>query len=192
MGPAKRASGSVGAVRQGLGTGAVFRPGHFAPGYSSYRLPQSVVARTERRAYRRSRVSDAKTPADLEKYKGRLKGAIVLSAPIRDLPAHFTSPGSRYTDEDLQRMEEATAEPGGVRAAGAAVEQAARVAVLGAPGAPNGGEPGGAPPAGGPPERCPGGPGGPGGGPGGQAFTALASRPRLPLKNCNFVWMRAR
>ncbi len=44
---------------------------------------------------------DAKTPEDLDKYKGKLKGAIVLVAPIRDLPAHFTSPGSRYTDEEL-------------------------------------------------------------------------------------------
>ena len=129
---------------------------------------------------------DAKTPADLEKYKGRLKGAIVLSAPIRDLPAHFTSPGSRYTDEDLQRMEEATAaagrRPGGGGGGGAGRAGGGP----GAPGAPNGGAPGGAPPAGGPPNGAPGGPGGPGGGPGGQAFTALRQQAAFASQKLQF------
>ena len=47
---------------------------------------------------------DAKTEPDLEKYKGKLKGAIVLLAPPRDVKAHFTPEGRRLTDEDLLKM----------------------------------------------------------------------------------------
>jgi carboxypeptidase Q len=47
---------------------------------------------------------DAKTPADLEKYKGQLKGAIVLISPPRDVQAHFKPEGTRATDEELLAM----------------------------------------------------------------------------------------
>jgi hypothetical protein len=52
---------------------------------------------------------DAKTAADLDQYKGKLKGAIVLLAPPREVPAHFKPEGSRLTDEELLAM--ANAEP---------------------------------------------------------------------------------
>jgi carboxypeptidase Q len=48
---------------------------------------------------------EAKNEEELAKYKGRLKGAIVLSSPIREVKAHFESQGARKTDEELQRLE---------------------------------------------------------------------------------------
>lgn len=47
---------------------------------------------------------DAKTPADLEKYRGKLKGAIVLIAPTVEVQAHFKPQGTRMTDEQLLAM----------------------------------------------------------------------------------------
>lgn len=52
---------------------------------------------------------DAKTDDDLQKYKGKLKGAIVLLSPPRDLKAHFTPDADRLKDEDLLKM--ANADP---------------------------------------------------------------------------------
>ena len=49
---------------------------------------------------------DVKTEADLEKYRGKLKGAIVLNSPVRDIAAHFDPLGTRLTDEQLKAMEE--------------------------------------------------------------------------------------
>ncbi|MGE0886970.1 MAG: M20/M25/M40 family metallo-hydrolase [Blastocatellales bacterium] len=53
--------------------------------------------------------ADIKSEADFEKYKGKLKGAIVFSAPARPVDAWFKAPGSRLTDEELLKM--ANAEP---------------------------------------------------------------------------------
>jgi carboxypeptidase Q len=47
---------------------------------------------------------DVKTEDDLQKYKGKLKGAIVLISEPRDLKAHFTPEGDRLKDEDLLKM----------------------------------------------------------------------------------------
>src|SRR5437868_2438094 len=47
---------------------------------------------------------DAKDDAALEKYKGQLKGKIVLMSDIRPLKADFTGIGKRVTDEDLAKM----------------------------------------------------------------------------------------
>ncbi|HTF38773.1 MAG TPA: M20/M25/M40 family metallo-hydrolase [Blastocatellia bacterium] len=54
---------------------------------------------------------DAKTEADLDKYKGKLKGAIVLLTEAREVKAHYEAPGHRQTDEELLRL--ANAEPPG-------------------------------------------------------------------------------
>ena len=54
---------------------------------------------------------DAKTEADLDKYKGKLKGAIVLLSAAREVRAHFEALGHRQTDEELMRL--ANAEPQG-------------------------------------------------------------------------------
>ncbi|MBO0860784.1 MAG: M20/M25/M40 family metallo-hydrolase [Chloracidobacterium sp.] len=64
---------------------------------------------------------DAKTPADLDKYKGKLKGAIVLLSPPRDLQAHFKPEGTRATDEELLALSNApppTLDGGGFRRGG--------------------------------------------------------------------------
>jgi carboxypeptidase Q len=52
---------------------------------------------------------DAKNEAELEKYKGKLKGAIVLLAPLREVKAHFEAEAKRTSDERL--LELANAEP---------------------------------------------------------------------------------
>src|ERR1035437_715776 len=50
---------------------------------------------------------DAKDEAGLEKYKGQLKGKIVLISPVRDLKADFGGIGRRQTDEDLTKLSNA-------------------------------------------------------------------------------------
>jgi len=52
---------------------------------------------------------DAKTPADLDRYKGKLKGVIVLFSSPREVKAHFEPLGTRETDEGLLKL--ANAEP---------------------------------------------------------------------------------
>ncbi len=47
---------------------------------------------------------DIATEADLDKFKGKLKGKIVLAGAPRDVEAHFTPQGSRYTDEELANL----------------------------------------------------------------------------------------
>ncbi len=44
---------------------------------------------------------NATNEAELEQYKGKLKGKIVLVGPIRPTPAHFTPQATRATDEEL-------------------------------------------------------------------------------------------
>ena len=50
---------------------------------------------------------DAKDDASLEKYKGQLKGKIVLLSDIRPLTADFTGIGRRDSDEDLAKLADA-------------------------------------------------------------------------------------
>ncbi len=47
---------------------------------------------------------EVKTPEDLEKYRGKLKGAIVFTAPARQVNAQFKPAGNRLTDEQLLKM----------------------------------------------------------------------------------------
>ncbi|MEW6210279.1 MAG: M20/M25/M40 family metallo-hydrolase [Acidobacteriota bacterium] len=61
---------------------------------------------------------DAKTEADLEKYKGKLKGAIVMLSPVREVRAHFQPEGTRMTEAELLQLANANppgAGPGGGR-----------------------------------------------------------------------------
>jgi hypothetical protein len=57
---------------------------------------------------------DAKTEADLARFKGKLKGAIVLSGPPRPLAARFEPLATRLTDTDLLTLADAP-EPGAGR-----------------------------------------------------------------------------
>ena len=45
-----------------------------------------------------------RTAAEFAPYRGRLKGKIVISAPPRDVPAQWTAPAQRYTQEQLNAM----------------------------------------------------------------------------------------
>ena len=47
---------------------------------------------------------DVKTDADLDKYKGQLKGKIVLTSAVRELKAAFEPMGNRRTDEELAKL----------------------------------------------------------------------------------------
>ncbi|HUU51421.1 MAG TPA: M20/M25/M40 family metallo-hydrolase [Candidatus Heimdallarchaeota archaeon] len=46
------------------------------------------------------------TSADLEKYRGKLKGAIILTKPPRKTPPVFTPSAVRMTDDDLKKLAE--------------------------------------------------------------------------------------
>jgi hypothetical protein len=50
---------------------------------------------------------DARTEADLEKYKGQLKGKIVLTAATRDVAAHFDAQGTRLNEKELLALADA-------------------------------------------------------------------------------------
>lgn len=59
----------------------------------------------------------ATNEAELEPYKGKLKGKIVLVSPIRELKAHFDPEGRRATEKDLLEMADAP-DPATIRRAG--------------------------------------------------------------------------
>jgi len=46
---------------------------------------------------------DAKDEKDLERFKGKLKGKIVLTGPIREVKARFEAPGRRMTEKEGPR-----------------------------------------------------------------------------------------
>ncbi len=56
-------------------------------------------------------LAEIRTEADMEKFKGKLKGKIVMSSPLRDLPFPTSPDGKRYTESDLSSEAEAP-EPG--------------------------------------------------------------------------------
>src|SRR6266404_4641222 len=60
---------------------------------------------------------DAKTEADLEKYRGKLKGAIVLTQAPRELKARFAPLGARQDEKSLLALADAIP-PGGGRGFG--------------------------------------------------------------------------
>ena len=50
---------------------------------------------------------DAKDEADLQRFKGKVKGAIVLTAPLREVKAHFEAPSTRRDEKDLLGLADA-------------------------------------------------------------------------------------
>jgi hypothetical protein len=58
---------------------------------------------------------NAKNEADLEAFKGKLKGAIVLTAPVREVKARFDPLSSRRDEKDLLGLADAPEPRGGQR-----------------------------------------------------------------------------
>jgi hypothetical protein len=50
---------------------------------------------------------DAKDETELQKFKGKLKGAIVLTGRMREVKAHFEAPGTRRDEKDLLNLADA-------------------------------------------------------------------------------------
>jgi hypothetical protein len=50
---------------------------------------------------------DAKDEADLQRFKGKLRGAIVLTAPMREVKAHFEPLGARRDEKNLLALADA-------------------------------------------------------------------------------------
>lgn len=50
---------------------------------------------------------DVRTEADLQQYAGKLKGKIVLTSALRDVPAHFEALGTRLNEKDLLALADA-------------------------------------------------------------------------------------
>ncbi|HKZ77792.1 MAG TPA: M20/M25/M40 family metallo-hydrolase [Pyrinomonadaceae bacterium] len=50
---------------------------------------------------------DAKSDSELEKFKGRVKGAIVLTAPMPEVKAHFEAMGTRRDEKNLLALADA-------------------------------------------------------------------------------------
>ncbi len=53
-------------------------------------------------------VAVIETPEDIAKFKGQLKGKVVLTSPPRDVLPLWTPPATRYTDEQLKALERET------------------------------------------------------------------------------------
>jgi hypothetical protein len=79
---------------------------------------------------------DAKTDEEFAKFKGKLKGAIVLTSSAVDVPAHFEPLATRTTDSELLELADAS-EPT-ARRAGAPIGKAAAGPAGKAAGAPEG------------------------------------------------------
>src|SRR6266699_717250 len=59
---------------------------------------------------------DARDENDMARFKGQLKGKIVLTAPMREVKAHFEAPGTRLDEKRLLALADAPApRPGGGR-----------------------------------------------------------------------------
>jgi carboxypeptidase Q len=58
---------------------------------------------------------DAKDEADLQRFKGKLKGAIVLTAPVREVKARFEPMGTRRDEKNLLTLADAPAPRPGAR-----------------------------------------------------------------------------
>src|SRR5215217_23972 len=50
---------------------------------------------------------DARTEAEFEKFKGKLNGKIVLTAPTREVSAHFEAQGTRLNEKELLALADA-------------------------------------------------------------------------------------
>src|SRR6266478_4786033 len=54
---------------------------------------------------------DAKDENELQKFRGQLQGKIVLTAPMREVKAHFEAPGTRLDEKSLLALADAPVPP---------------------------------------------------------------------------------
>lgn len=69
---------------------------------------------------------DAKDEADLQRFKGKLKGAIVLTGKVRDVKAHFEAMGTRRDEKDLLTLADAPVPAPGQTRRGSPEQRAAQ------------------------------------------------------------------
>lgn len=66
--------------------------------------PQAWTGSTDGEVTGDAVLASIQTPADLDKWHGKLRGKIVLTNPVLDLPFPATAMGHRYTDAELADM----------------------------------------------------------------------------------------
>ena len=91
--------------------------------------PQAWSGATNGRVTGEAIMASIQAPADLEKWKGKLKGKIVLTAPLQDLAFPSTPLGHRYTTEELQEMVPEVLPEGGAGRGGRGGQNAALAAM---------------------------------------------------------------
>ncbi|MCH7872357.1 MAG: peptidase M28, partial [Planctomycetes bacterium] len=70
-------------------------------------FPQAWTSGTDGPVVGTPMLIDAEKPEDLEKYKGKLKGAIVMTRPTRQAEAHFEPDAKRYSEQELADLAKA-------------------------------------------------------------------------------------
>lgn len=114
-------------TKWGLQNAAVDPWGEFGRGWELKRFSASVTTPTEYMSFRAYPKAwspstngaitgdvvfvDATDEAGLEKYKGKLKGAIVLQVPAREVKPGFEPTATRNTDDALAKLETAKPQP---------------------------------------------------------------------------------
>lgn len=75
-------------------------------------------------------MASIQTPADLEKWKGKLKGKMVLTVPLQELAFPSTPLGHRYSEEELKELEPEVLPTGGAGGRGGRGGQPAALAAM--------------------------------------------------------------
>jgi carboxypeptidase Q len=75
--------------------------------------PQAWSGGTNGRVTGEAVMASIQTPADLEKWHGKLSGKIVLTVPLQELAFPSTPLGHRYTEEELKELEPEVLPTGG-------------------------------------------------------------------------------
>ena len=107
VGIGQRAPRAVGTVRSWLVAEAILGTGDRATVHPRDRLPQGVVAWYRGDPGAPVVYFDARSEADFARFKGEVKGAIVLTAPATVVTAHFEPLGNRKTDSELLELADA-------------------------------------------------------------------------------------
>ncbi len=93
-----------GDLRSRLDTEAIFGAGFGTAEYSAHCVSESLVAGTGGPLTAEVVYVDAKDEADLQRFKGKLKGAIVLTGKMREVKARFEPLGTRLNEKDLLNL----------------------------------------------------------------------------------------